>query len=96
MMDSSSTEFSKESQIKLTKKKPIRAENVVESPSETILAFKKTITTVTDKYLDRIKINPVSGAVPTFVRIVIKLLVDLVGEETFTRLFKKSIKRIES
>ena len=76
MKDSRSTDFSKESPIKLTKKKPIRAENVVESPSETILGFKKTITTVTDKYLERIKINPVSGAVPSYVRIVIKLLVD--------------------
>lgn len=96
MKNSRSNSFLKESPIKLTKKKPVRAENVVESPSETILAFKKTIVTVTDKYIDRIKIDPVSGAVPTFVRIVIKLLVDLVGEETFTRLFKKSIKRIES
>jgi hypothetical protein len=39
MKDSRSTDFSKESPIKLTKKKPVRAETVVESPSETILGF---------------------------------------------------------
>ena len=56
-----------------------RAEDLVESASDTILAFRKTLNNVTDKYIARINMNPVSGAVPTFVRIVIRLLVDLVG-----------------
>ena len=45
-----------------------------------ILAFKKKLGTVTDKFLSRVRANPVSGALDTYVRIVVKLLVDLVGE----------------
>jgi len=56
-----------------------RAEDLVESASDTILAFLKTLNNVTDKFIARINMNPVSGAVPAFVRIVIRLLVDLVG-----------------
>jgi|688.fasta_scaffold2522398_1 hypothetical protein len=96
MEHSSSNVVKMESPIKLIKMKPSLSENFDESVLESILAFKKTITNVTDKYVARIKIDPASGGVPTFVRIVIKLLVDLVGVETFSRLVKKSFKRTES
>ena len=57
-----------------------------------ILAFKKKIVAVTDKFLSRVRANPVSGPLDTYVRIVVKLLVDLVGEDVFWRLAKKSVK----
>ncbi len=57
-----------------------------------ILAFKKKLGAVTDKFLSRVRASPVSGALDTYVRIVVKLLVDLVGEEVFWQLAKKSVK----
>ena len=58
MEHSSSNVFKTESPIKLIKMKPSLSENFDESVLESILAFKKTITNVTDKYVARIKIDP--------------------------------------
>ena len=60
--------------------------------SELVLAFKRKLLTVTDKYLARAKANTVAAALHTYARIVVKLLIDLVGEEVFIRLVKKSLK----
>ena len=72
--------------------KPSNSDNLVNSAIEVILAFKKKLNKVTEKFLSRVKVNPVPGALNTYTRIVIKLLVDLAGEEVFLRLVKKSVK----
>ena len=59
MEHSSSNDVKKESPIKLIKMKPSLFENFDESASNQILAFKKTIVTVTDKFLSRIKMDSV-------------------------------------
>ena len=72
--------------------KPNLSESAEFSSSELILALKGKLNTVTDKFLTRMKVNPVPGVLHTYTRIVVKLLVDLVGEEVLMRLVKKSVK----
>lgn len=82
---SSNKDFSSDSINTLDLKK----QNTKETPSEKILAFKNTVLKVIDKYLNRINRDPMSGALSIFVRIIIKLLTDMVGEPTFFKLLKK-------
>jgi hypothetical protein len=72
--------------------KPNLSESAEFSASELILAFKGKLSTVTEKFFTRVKVNPVPGALHTYARIVVKLLVDLVGEEVLMRLVIKSVK----
>lgn len=61
------------------------------SSTESILAFKKKINTVTDKFISRVRVSGIPSALSTYARIVIKLLIELVGEDVFLQLVKKSV-----
>ena len=57
-----------------------------DSSVEQIKMFKAKVNAVTDKYLAKIKESAVAGTLPTYARIVIKLMVELTGREVFLAL----------
>ena len=79
-----------------TKSKPVQLEDFGESAIEQIKTFKQKLNTVTEKYLQRIESDPVANILPTYARIVIKMIVELTGQHVFQVLVKKTVKKSES
>ena len=74
-----------------TKAKPVQLEDFSDSAIEQIKTFKQKLNTVTEKYLQRIESDPVANVLPTYARIVIKMIVELTGQHVFQVVVKKTV-----